>query len=183
VTKLAVTALAMRLVEQRRLRLEDPITRWYPRGRGDRRATVADLLGHTAGTRDATEAQMTRAERRHGGQLTPRMIIDAAPTPGPRTTEAEYSDDGFLIAGFVLARAAGSPVATALRKEVFDAPGGAGLAIQPAERPHPPLAHTYAYPRGLDDPVDISDGSPFVPNRDYVAALTTAAALAATSPR
>ena len=52
VTKVATAVLAMRLVEQGRLRLDDPIRRWYPSWRGDRRATVRDLLGHTAGIRD-----------------------------------------------------------------------------------------------------------------------------------
>jgi D-alanyl-D-alanine carboxypeptidase len=182
VTKLAVAALALRLVEQHRLALEDPIARWYPRWRGDPHATVADLLGHTAGTRDPSDAQVTAAARRHGGGLTPRQLIGVAPTPGPRTTEAEYSNVGFLIAGAVLARAAGTPVATALRRDVFDAPGGAGLAMQPGERPHPPLAHSYSYPRGLGDPVDTSDGSPFIPNRGYVTAVSTAGALAGDDP-
>ena len=53
VTKVATAALAMRLVERGRLRLDDPILRWYPRWRGDARATVRDLLGHTAGTKPA----------------------------------------------------------------------------------------------------------------------------------
>src|SRR3954454_6620295 len=75
VTKLAVAALALRLVEQRRRRLQDPISRWYPRWRADPRATVADLLGHTAGTRDPSDAQLARAVRREGVPITPRLSI------------------------------------------------------------------------------------------------------------
>jgi D-alanyl-D-alanine carboxypeptidase len=36
ITKVATAALAMRLVEQGRLALDDPILRWYPAWRGDR---------------------------------------------------------------------------------------------------------------------------------------------------
>src|SRR4051794_17040427 len=95
VTKMAMAALALRLVEQGRLRLDDPIIRWYPAWRGDRSATVRDLLGHTAGTKDPTNAAMARLLR--GGPFTVRAYTRAAPRPGPRTTQAEYSDAGFVI--------------------------------------------------------------------------------------
>ena len=55
VTKIATAALALRLAEQGALALDDPIRRWYPAWRGDRQATVRDLLGHTSGAADPTE--------------------------------------------------------------------------------------------------------------------------------
>src|SRR4051812_35675538 len=164
VTKMATAALALRLAEQGRLGLGDPIIRWYPAWRGDRSATVRDLLGHTAGTKDPTDTAMARLDRR-GGPFTVRAYIRAAPRPGPRTTQAEYSDVGFVIAGIVLRRAAREPLAQATRRRVFNVPGGAGLALQPGERPHVPLVHNYYYPHGLGDPVDLSDGSGLIPNR------------------
>src|SRR4051794_35781280 len=94
VTKMATAALALRLTEQARLGFDDQIIRWYPAWRGDRSATVRDLLGHTAGTKDPTDAALARLARR-GRPLTVRAFIDAAPRPGPRTTQAEYSDVGF----------------------------------------------------------------------------------------
>jgi CubicO group peptidase (beta-lactamase class C family) len=87
ITKLAVAALAMRLGEQGRLRLDDPIVRWYPAWRGDRRATVRDLLGHTAGIGEPPDAYFGRFAL--GDAPTPRQYIAATPKPGPRTTEAE----------------------------------------------------------------------------------------------
>ena len=168
VTKMATAALALRLAEQGRLGLDDPIIRWYPAWRGDRAATVRDLLGHTAGTKDPTDAALTRLDR-HARPLTVRAYIGAAPRPGPRTTQAEYSDVGFAIAGIILARAAREPLAQAMRRRVFNVPGGAGLALQPDERPHAPLVHNYYYPRSLSDPVDLSDGSGLIPNRGYFA--------------
>jgi CubicO group peptidase (beta-lactamase class C family) len=70
ITKIATAALAMRLVEQHRLRLEDPIIRWYPSWRGHRDATVRDLLGHTAGIGEPPDAFFGRFAPGH------------APTPG-----------------------------------------------------------------------------------------------------
>jgi D-alanyl-D-alanine carboxypeptidase len=180
VTKMATAALALRLAEQGRLGLDDPIIRWYPAWRGERSVTVRDLLGHTAGAKDPTDAALARLDRR-GRPLTVRAYIGAAARPGPGTTQAEYSNIGFVIAGIVLARAAAEPLAPAMRTRVFDVPGGAGLALQPGERPHPPLVHNYDYPRSLADPVDVSDGSGLIPNRG-VAPIVGAGGLAGDVP-
>ena len=124
--------------------------------------------GPHRGNEDPTDAALTRLDR-HARPLTVRAYIGAAPRPGPRTTQAEYSDVGFAIAGIILARAAREPLAQAMRRRVFNVPGGAGLALQPDERPHAPLVHNYYYPRSLSDPVDLSDGSGLIPNRGYFA--------------
>jgi len=179
VTKMATAALALRLAEQGRLGLDDPIIRWYPAWRGDRSATVRDLLGHTAGTKDPTDPAIARELR--GGPLTVRAVIHAAPRPGPRTTQAEYSNLGFVIAGIVVARAAREPLARAMRRRVFDVPGGAGLALQPGERPHAPLVHNYTHRQVLGEPVDVSDGSGLIPDR-YVALAAGAVGLAGDIP-
>jgi D-alanyl-D-alanine carboxypeptidase len=171
VTKTATAALALRLVEQGRLGLDDPIIRWYPAWRGDRSATVRDLLGHTAGTKDPTQAAYARLARRGRAPMTVRAFIRAAPRPGPRTSQAEYSDVGFAIAGIVLARAAGEPLARAMRRRVLNLPGGAGLALEPGERPHAPLVHNYTHRRVLGDPIDVSDGSGLIPNRGVAQAV------------
>ena len=57
VTKIATAALVMRLVEQGRLELDDPIAKWYPAWRGDPAATVRDLLGH----RPASASRLRRS--------------------------------------------------------------------------------------------------------------------------
>jgi D-alanyl-D-alanine carboxypeptidase len=176
ITKVATAALAMRLVEQGRLRLDDPIARWYPDWRGDARATIRDLLGHTSGARDP-EGTIDPREK-----LSPSRVLAAAPKPGPRTDDAQYSNVGYVIVGRILARAARAPLATAMRREVFGHPGGSGLAFQPAEQPRPPRAHSYWYPDGGGTPVDASDGGPILPYRSLAATFAAAGALAGDVP-
>ncbi len=176
ITKLAAAALAMRLVEQNRLRLDDRITHWYPDWRGDARATIRDLLGHTAGTRDP---QIGVQQSTH---LSQRRLLAVAPNPGPRTTRANYSSVGYVILGRILERAAGEPLAVATRRLLFDHPGGDGLAFQPTEQPHSPLAHSYWYPSGNGPPVDASDGGPILPDRSRAATFGAAGALAGDVP-
>jgi len=176
VTKIATAALALRLVEEGRLRLEDPIVRWYPRWRGDRRATIRDLLGHTAGTRDP------QGEFDPDEPLSQRRALAAAPDPTERTESTFYSNVGYVIAGHALERAAGEPLAAAMRRRVFHTPGGDGLAFQPAERTRTPRGHSYWYPDGGGTPVDASDGGPILPFRSLAATFAAAGSLAGDVP-
>jgi D-alanyl-D-alanine carboxypeptidase len=175
VTKLATAALALKLAEEGRLSLDDRIGRWYPAWRGDPAATVRDLLGHTAGLTDPNFRSVLFHPNR---AMRPQQYIAAAPKPGPRTTEAHYANTSFALAGLILARAGGAPEHTLMRREIFDHPGGAGLALQPAEHAHPPLAHDYWYPRGVGHPLDATGDGAYVPFRAFVGLLGSAAALA-----
>ena len=96
--------------------------------------------------------------------------------------EAEYSNSGFTLAGLILERAAGAPIAAAMRRELFGAPGGDGLAMQPEERPRRPFGHPYWYPRGGAEPVDASDGGPFLPTRAAASGARSAGSLAGDVP-
>ena len=127
VTKIAIATLALRLTEQGKLRLDDPVRRWYPAWQGDPRATVRDLLGHTSGTRDPGEALFVRAVRHPSRVVTTRQLLAASPKPGPRSAGVRYSNTGFVIAGMILERAAGEPLARA------DAPRG----LRPSRRRRP----------------------------------------------
>jgi D-alanyl-D-alanine carboxypeptidase len=182
VTKIATAALALRLVEQGRLALDDPVRRWYRAWRGDPVATVADLLGHTSGARDPPERFWKRVLAHPRRVVSDREFLAAAPQPAPRTDSAEYANAGFTVAGIVLERAGREPLARAMRREVFDHPGGDGLALQPAERPRPPHAHSYWYPRGVGDPVDASDGGPLLPSRTVAGLAGPAGGLAGDVP-
>jgi D-alanyl-D-alanine carboxypeptidase len=183
VTKMATAALALRYAEEGRLRLDDTIKRWYPAWNGDPRATLRDLLGHVAGTRDSRDAFYVRMGSHPHATLTPAEAIAATPRAGPRTHDAVYSNTGFLIAGLILQRAGRQPVAAGMRRELFEHPGGAGLVLQPAEHPHAPRAHSYWYPHGIGGPrVDRSDGGALLPFHAEAGGAWTAGALAGDVP-
>jgi D-alanyl-D-alanine carboxypeptidase len=182
ITKIATSALALRLAEQGKLRLDDPITRSYPAWRGDPRATLRDLLGHTSGAQEPPRAFFRSLLQHPDRDVTQRDYLAATRKPGRRTASAKYSNAGFLIAGAILERAAGESLARAMRKELFGHPGGEGLALQPAERTRPPRGHSYWYPNGGTDRVDASDGGPIVPYRAWMNAAVAAAGLAGDVP-
>lgn len=182
ITKVATAAAALRLVEQDRLSLDDPVAEWYRGWRGEADATVRDLLGHTSGLSDPPERFYEGVIAHPRRIVSRREFLAATPKPGPRTTSAEYSNAGFVVAGIILERAAGASLATVMRRELFSHPGGNGLVLQPDERPAAPLAHAYWYPGSAAEPVDASDGGPLVPSRQWANLASSAGALAGNAP-
>jgi D-alanyl-D-alanine carboxypeptidase len=182
VTKMVTASVAMRLVERDRLSLDDPIRRWYPAWRGDRGATVRDLLGHTSGMADPPEPFWEKVLDHPRLHVSARQFVAAAGKPGPRTSQAEYSNAGFVLAGMILERAGGEPVAAAARRELFDGPGGDGLAFQPAEVTAAPRSHSYWYPEGVNKRVDAGDGGPLLVRRNMAIMAGSAGALAGDVP-
>jgi D-alanyl-D-alanine carboxypeptidase len=183
ITKIVTASTAMRLVEQGRLRLDDPIRRWWPAWRGDPEATVRDLLGHTSGMKDPPDAFFIRVLDHPRVTPTRRQFVAAAGKPGPRTEDAEYSNAGFVLAGLILERAGSAPIAALARRNVLSAPGGDGLALQPGERPAPPHAHSYWYPNGVGGrQADVNDRSGLLPRRSLTTMASGAIALAGDVP-
>ena len=118
---IATTSLVMRAVDDGRLAVDEPVSRWIPEWTGADRSdvTIADLLSHASGLtaylpffRDCTG----RAEFEHA--------ICALPLEYAPRSASIYSDLGFILLGFILEDA--SP-----RTPGFP---GSPFAIDPARR-------------------------------------------------
>jgi CubicO group peptidase (beta-lactamase class C family) len=107
-TKVIVTTtLAMRLVESGALRLSDPVSAWVHAWRGRDRAhvRVRDLLEHCSGL-----TAWMPFYRDHRGPTEIADAICALPLEYAPWTQSIYSDLGFMLVGFVLEQAGGSPL-------------------------------------------------------------------------
>jgi D-alanyl-D-alanine carboxypeptidase len=133
VTKTFVAAAVLRLVEQHRLRLGDPIARHLSResiavlragGYQPRRITVRQLLRHTAGLFDyATSAEYDELNstqpQRHWTRAEQLRFATAHGEPlGAPGTTFHYSDTGYALLGEILERTTGKSLATAVRNLV-----------------------------------------------------------------
>ncbi len=104
---LATTTLTLDLVRRGLLALDDRVSAWIPEwNRNDRMAvTIRHLLDHSSGL---------PAHRRYfehlQGQAAYEQAICAEPLEHPPGSRAVYSDAGFMLLGFVLERAGGSPL-------------------------------------------------------------------------
>jgi len=152
-TKQFTAAGAMRLAQEGRLELSDPIAKWIP-GVPDhsRGVTLEHLLRHTSGI-----------PRTNGSGRGDRIeeVLGSFLRGGPRHqpgTRFEYWNQGYAIATEVIARAAGSPWTDFCREALFEpagmhatrftgdeAPDGTTVAIGSSTRgaPRSALDHPY----------------------------------------
>ena len=123
VGKTFVSATALALAQEGRLRLDDPIARWlgdrpwFERLPNHNRITLRQLLNHTSGLPNHVELETFArgfADRWHdvGTPMTPEELIGYVLDQSPLFPPGEgwsYSDTGYLVAGLVIEEAAGRP--------------------------------------------------------------------------
>ena len=191
ITKTFVAALVLELVQDGVLSLDDPIATWLPQLAGDprfaaNRVTVRQLLDHTSGIADCMEAWSEAALKDPTRRWTPDAVIAFVgdPTFAPGTRWA-YSNTNYILAGIIIERASGATVASSLRRRILDPLELAGTVLQQQEQPTGPIAHGYSesFAGGtLGKPVDLSDGSGFMPNAAGASGTWTAGGIASTAP-
>jgi CubicO group peptidase (beta-lactamase class C family) len=104
---IATTSIVMRLVEQGRVHLDDPLARWLADWRGSDRATVtiADLLTHSSGLTGHLPLYRDAEGRAAFEDAICRLPLEYAPR-----TRSVYSDLGFILLAFLVEHAASAPI-------------------------------------------------------------------------
>ncbi len=130
VTKLFTGVLVMKLVEQGRLNLDDPLTKWLPskytsKVRNAGQCTVRQLLNHTSGIYDIIEDNTFYLSVLNdpSRQWKPEELLEFAYNKDavfPPGTDVEYSNTNFLLAAMVLDAAAGRSHAALMHELIFD---------------------------------------------------------------
>lgn len=136
VTKAFVTStLLVQMVERGEINLDTPITYWFPKARGTQ-VTLRHLVTHTSGLWGYIENR---------DQLSADELIEAlTQLPVSETfNTVKYTDTGFVLAGIILEKNFGKPVAE-LFSERIAAP--LGLSAQ-----YGPVEPTCCVPTALDE--------------------------------
>jgi CubicO group peptidase (beta-lactamase class C family) len=124
----ATTAAVMALVEDGRMRLDDPVRQWVPQFSGGAKSsvTIRQLLTHTGGLRAGASGIRDVAPDRVRRYLITEPL---AAKPG----EVLYSDIGFVILYLAAERAAGEPLGLYLRRRVWGPIGmtSTGIGVPP----------------------------------------------------
>jgi D-alanyl-D-alanine carboxypeptidase len=120
ITKNYLAALALDLDDEGVLRLDEPIGRWLPTmpNRLDflRVVTMRQLLSHTSGL-----AQTFVDDRDRGQHLTVSDVIAGIPEPACAPGRCwSYADGNYVVAGVVLAAAAGRLPVTEIRARLLE---------------------------------------------------------------
>ncbi|MDQ2914613.1 MAG: beta-lactamase family protein [Chloroflexota bacterium] len=123
VTKLFTAVAIGQLVDQGKIALDDPLTKYlptYPKPVGDQ-ITIAMLLGHTAGTGDYLNDPGYAGVRdsfESVSDLLGAVNTEVAPGTVPGKT-VTYSNTGYLLLGAVIEKATGRDYYDYLDNEVF----------------------------------------------------------------
>ncbi|MBF0457642.1 MAG: DUF1343 domain-containing protein [Nitrospirae bacterium] len=129
-TKVIATAPAvLQLVEQGRLRLEDPVVKYWPefQGGGKEAITIRQLLTHYSGLR----ADLENYPEWHGYNTALNKILREKPgsTPG---TAFVYSDINFVILGELVRRVSGQPLDEYCAEHIYKPLGMKDTAFCPS---------------------------------------------------
>lgn len=133
----ATTTAIMQLADRKRLRLEEPVARYWPEfaARGKGGITLRQLLTHTSGLR----ADVNPRGRWSGYQEALAVIAEDRPVtpPGARF---RYSDVNFIVLGEVVRRVSGQPLEGYCAKNIFQPLGMSDTTFRPPRNMQPCIA-------------------------------------------
>ena len=130
-TKTFIAVLVMRLRDEGRLDLADPLGKYLDAGQAAS-ATIAQLLSHTAGLASETPGPWWE---RSPGELRPELADILAPSRHPAGRLFHYSNPGYGLLGALVGQVRGQDWTDVLRQEVLDPLGMARTTTSP-EPPH-----------------------------------------------
>ena len=135
----ATTTMAMILVDEGRLDLNQPVQKFLPgfQGSGKDAVTVRHLLTHSSGL-DAT-APLYKELRGRAAFVERIEKMDLGYPPGSRSV---YSDLGIILLGEILERISGQPLEEFVRERVFEPLGMHDTMFRPPAELLPRIAPT-----------------------------------------
>jgi CubicO group peptidase (beta-lactamase class C family) len=144
-TKVVATAPAvMKLLDEERISLLDPLSRWFPefKGSGGEDITVLNLLTHTSG--------LTDFGLRPGQAMKEAIQKAAAQKNRPRPGSCfNYADINFILLGELVQRVSGRRLDTYCHDELFAPLGANGTRFLPPHSLADTIAPTLGYASGI----------------------------------
>ncbi len=135
-TKMFIAVLVMRLRDERRLDLADPLGKHLDADQAVN-VTIAQLLSHTAGLASETPGPWWE---RSPGDLRPELADILEPARHPAGRLFHYSNPGYGLLGALVGQLRGHGWEQALRQEILDPLGMARTTVSP----EPPYARGFA---------------------------------------
>jgi D-alanyl-D-alanine carboxypeptidase len=142
ITKTVIAAEVMRLSEEGKLRLSDPVSEHLPSSFhfDTNGATIENLLAMESGIPDPA-FNLADVDADPMRDWKPQEVLATVPPgrakPGDHFV---YEDANYMLLSLVIETATGMSVAAALRSSTLSDPRLSSMVYQPAERPNGPLA-------------------------------------------
>ena len=164
ITKQFTAAAVLKLVDEGRIALDEPVTRYLPDAPVQGKSvTVRHLLAHTAGIADYAESPRIPTLKRL--DLPPdsfAALVAATPFYFEPGDQMRYSNTGFLLAGQLIAKVSGKPYAQYVEESVLRPAGAVQTRFCDPRALVPRLARGYAASHGSLRPAEFI--SPHAPN-------------------
>ena len=159
ITKQFTASEIMRLAQQGKLSIDDPITKYLPDvPTHGRTITIRRLLNHTSGIHNYTAEKAWRST--WGQTLSPRQIVAFVDndsldfTPGDRWS---YSNTGYVLLGMIIEKVTGEPYANYLQHDLFRPLGLTQTSYCPTRPSDPMFADGYSVGSGSAKPAEFLD--------------------------
>jgi D-alanyl-D-alanine carboxypeptidase len=148
-----MTTLLLRMVDQGKIALSDPIAKWYPHLPDADKVTVRMLATSTSGYNDyvTTPAFVKAYAANPFAHWTPDQLVAIAMTKPPLFapgTSWAFSDTNFTLLGQILQRAGGRPLDTLYRENLFAPLHMTETQANPNALVPAPAIHGYTTERG-----------------------------------
>ncbi|GAA2779628.1 serine hydrolase domain-containing protein [Kitasatospora aburaviensis] len=164
-TKTFTVTGVLRLVDQNRVGLDDPISKYVPGVPGGDAITLRQLADMRSGlfpyTSDQDFVQALLADPHR--EFTPQQLLSYAfahPANFAPGTEFEYSNTNTVLLGLVVEKVSGQPLGTFLKQQVFE-PADLGRTVFPVDASFPqPHARGYTNQTPSGAIADATDWNP-----------------------
>ncbi len=118
------TTLLMQLVDRGKIRLEDKLSKWYPRLPVADKITVGMLASSTSGYADyvKVESFLDAFHANVFGSWAPSQLVNVGtsqPRLFPPGTNWSFSDTNFVLLGQILGKVGGMPVGEQIRRRIL----------------------------------------------------------------
>lgn len=121
ITKVFTAVMIYQLIEEGKLSLDTPLSKYYPTVKLADEITIAMLLGHRSGLQNYTAVPgfaNTVTEPKTKAQMVEQLSsLDSDFPPGEQTA---YSNSGYLLLGFIVEDITRDTYATALKSRITD---------------------------------------------------------------
>jgi D-alanyl-D-alanine carboxypeptidase len=121
-TKTFTAVLILKLVEEGRLSLEDPLAKWFPDFPRAPAITVRQLLDHSTGIVDVLETEVLMKSIVPWTVWGPEELVSIAAKAEPQFApgaEWGYSNTNYILLGMIAEKIAGDETARLLREQIF----------------------------------------------------------------
>ena len=171
-----MTTLLLRLVDQGKLKLDDPVSKWYPDLPEAGQVTLRMLASSTSGYADyaTTDEFNTRLHTDPFQRWTPDELLAIAmkqPRVFPPGTSWAFSDTNFMLLGQILEQASGHPYPELVKAQILDKVGLPNTSFPTTSAIPDPVLHSYTNERGVYEEATFWSPSDFPNNGSVVTTL------------